>query len=296
MKKVDFEPANHPRIDQKAWKKWAKRANKAQQVILAWLEAKRQTLPPGNPPPQPEFQDAVWTQLKDLILESVFRGHCAFCEVKANVGGFGDAEHYRPKKAVQAPDNEQKLKPIQINGDEHPGYHWLAYDWQNVTPACSQCNNRKGNQFPIAGTHCIGPEPGKQTTLELNACEQPLLLHPYFDEPRKHITVGVRGIIAARNSSLRGKTTIDVCGLDREPLREEREKAQIGARNEVYALVHHGKKILEAVPIVMQRCDAGEEAYSLAILDELCRMVQEVRQEREREMAEADGILAARKV
>jgi len=54
----------------------------------------------------------------------------------------------------------------------------LPNSWQNLTPACSKCNTYKGNQFPIAALRCLGPEPGNKTTPELNAYEQPLLLHP----------------------------------------------------------------------------------------------------------------------
>lgn len=295
MRRVEFVPTNHVGIDKNEWKKWSERANNAQERMLKWHEAKQQTVPPAHPPPQPDFQDAVWKKLKDLILEPVFRGRCAYCEHKANVGGFGDAEHYRPKNSVHALDHEHKLKPIHVGPDEHPGYHWLAYDWENLTPACSQCNNQKGAQFPVVGTHCTGPEPGKQTTRELNACEQPLLLHPYFDEPEQHLSVGVRGIIAAKKASPRGQATIDLCYLDREPLREAREKAQIAARNEIKALRFDGKNSLEAIRIIMQRCQTGDEEFSLAIREELYRIVTEFTEERQRELEEANKILAARK-
>ncbi len=102
----------------------------------------------------------------------------------------------------------------------HPGYFWLAYDWDNLLPSCILCNqlNRtptneligKGNRFPTVGQHATAP--GE----DLEA-EQPLLLNPLKDDPAEHLVLDpTTGILGGKTE--KGKTTIAVLGLNREGL------------------------------------------------------------------------------
>jgi hypothetical protein len=63
----------------------------------------------------------------------------------------------------------------------HSGYWWLAYEPTNYFPSCQLCNQgtAKKNRFPIAGTRARGPQ-------DALSAERPLLLNPYFDDPRAH--------------------------------------------------------------------------------------------------------------
>lgn len=264
MRRVVLDPATHAKIDAKEWARWEKRSGEAAKEMRDWFDA-RTAHPPKTPglPAQPKFNPAIWGDLKDMLLEAVFRGRCAFCEVTENVGGFGDAEHYRPKRPVEDLDDEGKMKPIVVGAEEHPGYGWLAYDWRNLVPACSKCNTYKANRFPVAGTRCVAPAQGCETTEELNAREAPLLLHPYFDKPSEALAFGEKGVIAARQKSPRGQATIEVCRLDREALTTARAKEQASAWREVKELIDHGHTLPDAIQAMEQRCEAGDEPFSL---------------------------------
>jgi hypothetical protein len=66
---------------------------------------------------------------------------------------------------------------------------------------------------------------------DLYSIEEPLLLHPYFDKPSKHIRFGVRGLEAPcvnddGRPSLLGQHTIQVLNLDDQGLRDRRDEAQ----------------------------------------------------------------------
>ena len=52
-------------------------------------------------------------------LEKIFHGKCAYCESAFSSTQPVDVEHYRPKGPVEG-----------VVG--HPGYWWLAADWENL--------------------------------------------------------------------------------------------------------------------------------------------------------------------
>ena len=126
-------------------------------------------------------------------LEALFHGKCAYCETYYSAQAPVDVEHFRPKGAVEdAPD--------------HPGYWWLAMAWDNLLPACIDCNRRrkqptpkpssslaalhdlatqvintgKKDAFPVAGSRA----PDETASLDL---EQPYLLDPCHDRPEDHL-------------------------------------------------------------------------------------------------------------
>lgn len=287
MRRVQFDPSTHLGIDAEEWARWETRAREATRAVHDWLAAM------ATPPTPLDLKPAIWSALKEIVLEKVFRGRCSFCEVDEFVGGFGDAEHYRPKRSVEAPNLEGKMKPITVGAAKHPGYTWLAYDWQNLVPACSKCNTYKANQFPVANAHCVRPAVGCETTTELNAYEQPLLLHPYFDDPGEHLEVGEQGVIAAK--SPRGQATIEVCRLNRDPLKDARAREQRSAWREVKELMDEGRKVHEAIQTLQDRCHAGDEKFSLAITDYLwARLTEHVEEQKARLLA-AEKLLASRR-
>jgi hypothetical protein len=152
-------------------------------------------------------------------LHAVFKGACAYCEFVYAPGTPGHVEHYRPKGAVDTP-TQKGVKP---------GYYWLAATWENLLPACPRCNTEehhlqpdgqvrktgKGNQFPLADEAARAREPGDE------AGEEPLLLHPYYDEPADHLEF-VDELVRARDDSPRGAATIETMGLNRRDLLDER--------------------------------------------------------------------------
>jgi hypothetical protein len=133
---------------------------------------------------------------------------CAFCESKVGHIAFGDVEHYRPKGGVRQNDTG----PL-----EQPGYFWLAYAWENLFFACQLCNQSfKKNLFPLA-------DPARRARSHLDdiTAEEPLLIHPADEEPSAFI--GFREEIAFPiDDDPRARATIEVVGLNREAMAEQR--------------------------------------------------------------------------
>ena len=79
-------------------------------------------------------------------LDQIFHGKCAYCESAYAATHPVDVEHYRPKGPVDG-----------VVG--HPGYWWLAADWENLLPSCIDCNRKRGQ---------ITPQPMDWSLLTLN--------------------------------------------------------------------------------------------------------------------------------
>lgn len=167
--------------------------------------------------------------LKDA-LNRFYHRKCAYCE--GNVEGTGPiaVEHYRPKGAVI--EDGKRIKPA---------YYWLASDWENLLPSCTDCNSRrgqamgpnqkkvtrgKGNYFPLEPGSRRARTPGRE------AVERPLLLHPERDDPAlclEFLTDDagaglIRPAEAAGVPSPKGVSSIEVYALDRPVLQQERQK------------------------------------------------------------------------
>jgi uncharacterized protein (TIGR02646 family) len=153
-------------------------------------------------------------------LDELFHGKCAYCETSVRASSLTDIELYRPKGGV-----------IGASGEHYPDhYWWLANEWTNLYPACIDCNrprrqntddgpviSGKGGRFPIEDESkraqlLAGPE-------ELDA-EKPLLLDPCKPDVENYLVFGADGHVYSDH--IRGQTTIQVLGLNREPLVEAR--------------------------------------------------------------------------
>jgi hypothetical protein len=207
--------------DTKVWKDWK-----------ADCDAETARLLESTDPASVEIDEGLYK--RDSIRTSVyfavdgpFRGKCAFCECKLG-SQFPDIEHYRPKKGVTDGD-DMAVTITGVDGQvkDHPGYYWLAYNWRNLLPSCQKCNRPtkggelgKRNRFPIAGTRAVCP------TDPLDV-EDPLLLHPVFDNPEQHLTVDMdtETIVGVTD---RGKMTLKVLGLaKRSDLAEDWKDAKL---------------------------------------------------------------------
>jgi hypothetical protein len=207
MIRIQFEPESLPAEQKTAFENWCK---------LAETAKSKQTSS------DVDFQSKVWRFLKHWLLENVFHGKCAYCEIKIEAGFLGDAEHYRPKGAVTEFDGGKQL-PVQRNGQPHGGYYWLAYDWMNLVPSCQRCNAVEGKrtQFPIQGTRVFDETEGPDSKT-LNEIEQPYLLHPYDSkhDPRDHLVFSPDGKVVGLDEI--GKQSIKVLDLNRSTLVEYR--------------------------------------------------------------------------
>jgi hypothetical protein len=142
---------------------------------------------------------------------------CCYCE-RFITTEFNDVEHYRPKgRAVRTPGCTKTH-----------GYWWLTYSWDNLIFSCNVCNrSHKNDKFPLKrGSVSLIAEKLAPGT------ESPLLIDPasgtnpveHIEFVQKPIAPGGRTYWLAepRGGSELGNYTIDVCGLNRGPLRELR--------------------------------------------------------------------------
>jgi uncharacterized protein (TIGR02646 family) len=161
--------------------------------------------------------------VKEALVKAQHR-KCCYCEARTGRGG--DVEHFRPKQAYCQAAGE----PLQ-----YPGYYWLTYEWSNLFLACAICNQRhKRNFFPLQNPH----ERVSDHKSRLQS-EQPLLIDPSQENPEDFM--GFRGEISfAIDGQPKGKNTIELIGLNRPSLQEDRlEKLQ--DLREFYEIVQTAK-------------------------------------------------------
>lgn len=166
-----------------------------------------------------------------------FRGKCAYCEQETYRDQHGDVDHFRPHSSVR--DRHWARIRVVIGGieREHPGYYWLAYDWQNLLPSCVLCNQQwtdsagrrfgKADRFPVRGGYAVSP--GEE------ADEEPLLIHPVFEDPEEHMRLNDVFHFDAFDD--RGETCIDVFGLNDRDLPNARAHKYHEVRNQ-FGLMH----------------------------------------------------------
>lgn len=274
MIRVHFDPSTLKGADRVWWDTWQKRAEKARDKVLTDVAAGK----------DPEFNDAVWGDLKRWLLKNAFHGKCAYCEsLVEDATDNPAAEHYRPKRAPTVRDAAGAVAVVQVQGKDHPGYYWLAYEWRNLVPACSRCNsNGKGNSFPVRKAHVAAHDAKRNDPADLDALEEPLLLHPYFDDLTKHLSFGEKGVVAALNGDDRGAASIRDYRLEREGLRKLREDAQELAWLRLNKLI--GDDDLSKVDLAPWR--SGASIYSAAVLDYVRPRLRELVAERLRRAAE----------
>lgn len=194
----------------------------------AWLAraeaATRQALQDGrrhNP------DDGVYAAAEvRRALEKLFHGKCAYCECRLSRWDW-KVEHFRPKKRV-------------FERRDHPGYYWLCYDWQNLFPACTFCNEYrrarptwsgrpgtaggKADKFPLSDESSrvmSGPSTIRRLRKGLRG-EKRLLLNPCEDRPSDHLVFDRLGNVAAVSRSELGARSIEVFNLTEPRLVENR--------------------------------------------------------------------------
>jgi uncharacterized protein (TIGR02646 family) len=115
--------------------------------------------------------EAHWN--KDEVRRALWEMHhhkCCYCERVRDLKRESDIEHYRPK--------------AEVDGDgTHPGYWWLAYEWENLFFSCRVCNQDfKKNYFPVSTGTARPNGPGQP----LESANR-LLLHPCDDDPEDEL-------------------------------------------------------------------------------------------------------------
>ncbi len=305
MIQIDFDPAKLTGAQQTWWDAWETRAKKATEDVLdAWEKSHED---PPDATYDKIFDKAsirdVWKDLKDWLLSNVFNDKCAYCETPV-VRATLHAEHYRPKGRVTQNGKKAKIKDDKGQEIDHPGYFWLAFHWTNLLPACEWCNtvNGKRNEFPIPNTTYLSVLK-KLTQAECNSLKQQLikstrwpdifyfqpvdlddkegrlLLHPYFDNPRKSLVFDDFGTVIAAGSGddkVRGEWSIKVYNLNDAKIKPERQKAQDEALNKFDNIAKyyriqghslHDARMMAKNDKTIAGYLSGKEPYSAAVLD-----------------------------
>jgi hypothetical protein len=238
-----------------------------------------------------------------------FYGRCAYCETPIADTQYVDIEHFRPKGGIKDEHgNVVNLKDENgiDKGKNHFGYYWLAYDWQNLLPACEICNRRyKSTIFPVIGKHAQLPNE------EVN--EKPLLINPISeleeDDPENHLAVDTEtGIMYAVNGSRRGEMCIKLFNLNnRKHIIESRKHKQERIASKILDLrltcaeiPNPDRPRKETYAAIIKKCDyfidifKGKEAYTAASISELKKkysieFFQKLRKEFEDLLSKLDG-------
>ncbi|MEN4759506.1 AAA family ATPase [Chryseobacterium sp. C39-AII1] len=169
------------------------------------------------------FNIEIDKELKKYMHEA-FHGKCGYCEIKIDSPELGTIDRYRPNDGVR--DKNEFHQDL---------YWWLTFDWDNLIYACKECNQYKGNYFPIKGRRALNKNDDYQN-------EHRMLLNPYLDEGGNHLNYmfSDNGHIDALTDE--GNQTIELLRLNRSNLLEGRRNA----RNEIIAAVESliiGKQI-----------------------------------------------------
>jgi uncharacterized protein (TIGR02646 family) len=152
-----------------------------------------------------------------VALGQLFHGKCAYCEVRYSHVQLTDVEMFRPKSGV-------------VESPKHPGYWWLAMEWNNLLPSCIDCNRiraqdgvktGKGNRFPLEHESKRAFRPKDKLS-----DESPMLLDPCVDRPEEHLVFEESSGLVVSDTK-RGQTTITVLGLNRPGLVSARRSAAL---------------------------------------------------------------------
>lgn len=280
MRRIQRRP-----VHSAVWKRWLSDCSKAAKELV-------QQVARGEKPAIGDLYKRK--SIKDEYFFSPgppFHGKCAYCEAPIRDYQHGDVEHFRPKAGVTEEngqpvyllDEDGRVK-IDADGEpvKHPGYYWLAYDWTNLVPSCTKCNQdevRQGRRigkhtrFPVQGRHAQRPD-------EV-AGEKPLLINPLSeqdeDDPKNHLVVDTKtGVMAHRTP--RGEACMDIFGLNvRDQLVDDRRKACLYAEALWTRLLHLRHDPVQKAEILqeIEAIQRGEKPFTTAqtaVLRELAEL------------------------
>ncbi len=195
----------------------------------------------------------VWKDHKSLLIEE-YDGKCMYCEGDYTGGSHEDAEHFAPKGKIT--QGRQAVA--------HPGYYWLAFEWQNILLACSKCNanhpdgvdgphDGKLNEYPVKGPRRNQPNKDPEAWWQEALDEKPGLLHPYFDHPERHFGAKPGGFIYGKTG--RGRKTVDTCDLNRPRLRKNRRTLEKHVRGRIIRILERLEKEQEFDDLLFEQND-----------------------------------------
>lgn len=241
---------------------WATRAQRATEVLKSLPpEERKQVLNKAS-------SSKIWKDLK-AVLQQCSHDKCWYCESKVTFSSPGDVDHFRPKNEVG-------------ECSEHPGYWWMAFDWDNYRFSCENCNRPntdhetgrtagKGTSFPLCDESKRVFDP---TEISGILYEEPKLLDPTVASDPLLLTFDVDGIAhpaRPKERSLkeyeRAEKSIETYHLNRSKLKNRR---QFEVCNKVMRLVARGDECLQLETV--EHSVSARKRYN-DVIEELCKMI-----------------------
>lgn len=159
-----------------------------------------------------KFDDELWLKVAPA-LKKLFHGKCAYCERRFERAEAIQVDHFRPT-----------IHAKQLSGAPMPDhYWWLAYDYSNLYPTCSECRSHKGTTFPVGKSRASIGATGKALLTE-----GALLIDPCTEDPQQFLLFLPNGTVVPAGKGKqadRARATIEILALNRKRLVEGRSHA-----------------------------------------------------------------------
>lgn len=197
---------------------------------------------------------AYWNEsdIKQALWD-MHSGKCCYCERKRDMKRESDVEHFRPKLEVADDVN-------------HPGYWWLAYEWDNYLLSCKTCNQTyKKTHFPLLSCSQRAYTPDD----ELRS-ESPVLINPAEENPEDYIgfhwSTGLEVKAIGLDGALRGYNTLRLLGLNEGTLPAQRaevlDELMAIVQFYFYAKLKDNKRLLKETERKIEEQTSGEKEFS----------------------------------
>ncbi|TQR37582.1 HNH endonuclease [Brevibacillus brevis] len=144
-------------------------------------------------------------------------------------------------------------------------YVEFAYRPENLTLSCEECNKSKGVKETLAYHHQNSTFKYHQYPLKSDSF---IVVHSYLDNYEDHIEVADL-LYKAKNGSLKGKATIEMCSLYRLRLIEDKAKSILNQANVLRLTSRSDMEICDIIQKNNKLPDNFEEYFEIII--ELCK-------------------------
>jgi uncharacterized protein (TIGR02646 family) len=171
----------------------------------------------------------VWRDFYNLLPDRLKR-KCWYCEAE-EIRSDMPVDHFRPKNKVE-------------DENQHNGYWWLAFDWENYRCACTFCNSRRKFDETQGGKACRfpleNPEQRAFTPDDHNKLnnERPCLLDPFNPDDEKLLWFDNDGLPmpkpdANEKQKLKVENSIDIFHLHETRIVRARNKLRLEVEEQV---------------------------------------------------------------
>ena len=206
----------------------------------------------------------IWKKVKKSF-GKISRKKCWYCESYEKRSHMA-IDHFRPKNSVE-------------ECQDHPGYWWLAFEWQNYRYCCTLCNNLKkdeatgetggkGEHFPLLNEENRAYNLGEDIELE-----KPCLLDPVVASDPGLLWFSEDGSVVSKYNKVpyprlntRAEISIKIYHLNCPDIRE----ARLAASKEIAKLVKDGNKYF----LKMTEGDSNSEHAFKRVIELLIKAIR----------------------